>query len=183
MVFKCASDTIFLDDFKSVLDSIVESALKRINGFSYGSGRRKSSVHPIFGSATNGPVVTISANKKNGQENPAKSGRVTWNGSRLGPSHTSSADAKVPDETTQRLHIEAETTIVVSEQDQTTLDRKDSSSSTEYYGSQDDIVPLSEPPATHVPEYRWGEPLPNQNMIPLQRTRSNGKPFSQLKES
>ncbi|CAI6091125.1 unnamed protein product [Clonostachys chloroleuca] len=31
LVFKCASDAIFLDDFKSVLDHIADSALRRIN--------------------------------------------------------------------------------------------------------------------------------------------------------
>ena len=41
MVFKCASDTIFLDDFKSVLDVIVGNALKKAGG-AVTSGRRRS---------------------------------------------------------------------------------------------------------------------------------------------
>ena len=50
LVFKCASDTIFLDDFKSVLDTIVETALARAGG-GHGSGsrtRRKSSSGGVF---------------------------------------------------------------------------------------------------------------------------------------
>jgi hypothetical protein len=47
LVFKCASDTIFLDDFKSVLDRIAESAIKRIANLPYGSSNRKKS----FGAA------------------------------------------------------------------------------------------------------------------------------------
>lgn len=35
MVFKCASDVIFLDDFKSVLDRISESAMRKITTFEY----------------------------------------------------------------------------------------------------------------------------------------------------
>lgn len=35
LVFKCASDVIFLDDFKSVLDRISESAMRKIATFSY----------------------------------------------------------------------------------------------------------------------------------------------------
>jgi hypothetical protein len=34
-VFKCASDVIFLDDFKSVLDRISESAMRKITTFEY----------------------------------------------------------------------------------------------------------------------------------------------------
>lgn len=35
LVFKCASDVIFLDDFKSVLDHISESAMRKITTFEY----------------------------------------------------------------------------------------------------------------------------------------------------
>ncbi|KAJ4269841.1 hypothetical protein NW762_001510 [Fusarium torreyae] len=35
LVFKCASDVIFLDDFKSVLDRISESAMRKITTFEY----------------------------------------------------------------------------------------------------------------------------------------------------
>ncbi|RSM18746.1 hypothetical protein CDV31_002466 [Fusarium ambrosium] len=35
LIFKCASDVIFLDDFKSVLDRISESAMRKIATFSY----------------------------------------------------------------------------------------------------------------------------------------------------
>ncbi|MCJ1475855.1 hypothetical protein MMC13_004519 [Lambiella insularis] len=42
LVFKCASDTIFLDDFKSVLDNIVEYALRKAGG-AVSSGQRRGS--------------------------------------------------------------------------------------------------------------------------------------------
>ncbi|KAF5667169.1 hypothetical protein FHETE_5872 [Fusarium heterosporum] len=35
LIFKCASDVIFLDDFKSVLDRISESAMRKIAAFEY----------------------------------------------------------------------------------------------------------------------------------------------------
>ncbi|KAF4946420.1 hypothetical protein FSARC_14201 [Fusarium sarcochroum] len=35
LIFKCASDVIFLDDFKSVLDRISESAMRKITTFEY----------------------------------------------------------------------------------------------------------------------------------------------------
>ncbi|QPC79063.1 hypothetical protein HYE68_009815 [Fusarium pseudograminearum] len=35
LVFKCASDVIFLDDFKSILDRISESAMRKITTFEY----------------------------------------------------------------------------------------------------------------------------------------------------
>ena len=80
MVFKCASDTIFLDDFKSVLDNIVEGALERAGGSGRHprSGRRKSSLAGAKrnGSASDpasnykpGPVITtISCNRERERE-------------------------------------------------------------------------------------------------------------------
>ncbi|KAM0419245.1 hypothetical protein ACHAPD_002803 [Fusarium lateritium] len=45
LVFKCASDVIFLDDFKSVLDRISESAMRKITTFEY-RDNASPSVHP-----------------------------------------------------------------------------------------------------------------------------------------
>jgi hypothetical protein len=45
LVFKCASDVIFLDDFKSVLDRISESAMRKIATFEY-RDNASPSVHP-----------------------------------------------------------------------------------------------------------------------------------------
>jgi hypothetical protein len=45
LVFKCASDVIFLDDFKSVLDRISESAMRKITTFEY-RDNASSSIHP-----------------------------------------------------------------------------------------------------------------------------------------
>lgn len=42
LVFKCASDTIFLDDFKSVLDGIVAASLSNNGGRAYSIARRKT---------------------------------------------------------------------------------------------------------------------------------------------
>jgi len=44
LVFKCASDTIFLDDFKSVLDTVVDNALRKAGGAVSGGQRRPSAV-------------------------------------------------------------------------------------------------------------------------------------------
>ena len=45
LVFKCASDTIFLDDFKSVLDTITNKAFGRAGGVVHrGAGRRRSHI-------------------------------------------------------------------------------------------------------------------------------------------
>ncbi|MCJ1376982.1 hypothetical protein MMC17_000072 [Xylographa soralifera] len=45
LVFKCASDTIFLDDFKSVLDTVVENALRKAGGAVSSGQRRPSAGH------------------------------------------------------------------------------------------------------------------------------------------
>ena len=45
LVFKCASDTIFLDDFKSVLDRIVRSAMKRVANLPYTSNQEGDTAH------------------------------------------------------------------------------------------------------------------------------------------
>ena len=73
LVFKCASDTVFLDDFKSVLDVIVGKALRKVGGAVI-SGQRQSSgavayhhkrddhLEPDKGSRSKSSVTTSAAN-------------------------------------------------------------------------------------------------------------------------
>lgn len=66
LVFKCASDTIFLDDFKKVLNSLVAAAMGRAGGAVHSgpmNSRRRSSAarpnhsgHDRFGSAVDHQV-------------------------------------------------------------------------------------------------------------------------------
>lgn len=124
LVFKCAADTIFLDDFKSVLDHIAESAMKRIMSLPPISSARKSggtaggggggrctgrASHVEHNSHSHhhhaGPSVSISANRPNGtavSTNSASNSahhrkthrRGVWSGSRLTSRRRGSNDSQ-----------------------------------------------------------------------------------------
>ncbi|KAF2178363.1 hypothetical protein K469DRAFT_731799 [Zopfia rhizophila CBS 207.26] len=62
LVFKCASDTIFLDDFKSVLDEIIARSFSGTAGtVNRGSHRRKSSFRDGSDFIECGPVTNITS--------------------------------------------------------------------------------------------------------------------------
>lgn len=86
-MFKCASDTIFLDDFKSVLDRIAESALTRA-GQTYPSGgsSRPRQVSVTTPHTSPGSFVTISARNGAGTSKGSSVGEGReniWSVSRL----------------------------------------------------------------------------------------------------
>ncbi|CAJ0549717.1 Ff.00g033300.m01.CDS01 [Fusarium sp. VM40] len=56
LVFKCASDVIFLDDFKSVLDHISESAMRKITNFEY-RDNASSSINPPASTEFSSPEI------------------------------------------------------------------------------------------------------------------------------
>ncbi len=118
LVFKCASDAIFLDDFKSVLDKIAESALKRHANPTYdsqgnlqvsrtsGRHQRGSSTKYRPGHKSHQPSIShqpqhiAHITAENSSKGRAKnSGKATEQQPRFAPLHG----------------IRAETTIIVSE--------------------------------------------------------------------
>ncbi|KOS22344.1 hypothetical protein ESCO_002024 [Escovopsis weberi] len=61
LVFKCASDVIFLDDFKSVLDHLSQRSTNRPHGFGYPS---PLGVHRVDPGASNRPAKGVLNNFK-----------------------------------------------------------------------------------------------------------------------
>jgi hypothetical protein len=125
LVFKCASDTIFLDDFKSVLDDIVQRKMSSAGGTVHrasqnGHKRRHSSLEPrqfegeyIECGPVRGPVTNISSSTE------------TRSSKYLNPFSRKNHGAPVP-----KIHVQKETTV-------TTQMRKPRSDS---YGSDQDIL-------------------------------------------
>jgi hypothetical protein len=130
LVFKCASDTIFLDDFKSVLDDIVQRKMYSAGGTVHrgsqkGRKRRHSSLEPrqlegeyIECGPMRGPVTNIS------------SPQSTRSSKYLNPFLRRDHGAPIP-----KIHVQKETTV-------TTEMRKPRSNS---YGSDQDILPKPAP--------------------------------------
>ena len=136
-MFKCASDTIFLDDFKSVLDTIVESALARAGGSNGGGrySRRKSSAAGVFDDRDEkggqpmseprlkpspGPVVTTISVDRNRSNDTNAGGRSSSLGPRAGSrvgdrnvewSSPAVAAAAAEGRRLPKLQIQQETTI------------------------------------------------------------------------
>ncbi|CAI6093112.1 unnamed protein product [Clonostachys chloroleuca] len=123
LVFKCASDTIFLDDFKSVLDRIASSTIKRLAHIPNSSiNGPRGSVTRQHGSFSHqefrpGHSVSVSANPQ-GSSGYSKYARVPWVGQRLAPQHERHSDelGLQPIGDSKQSQIRAETTIEVSEQ-------------------------------------------------------------------
>ena len=123
LCFKCASDTIFLDDFKSVLDHIAESALRRVATAAYsGSKQGKSSAGKpgvsgtSFNRSTTGNNVGVSSEITGpGLKSPGASKR--WIGSRLtGRRSEDSGENQLMEEDGHKQNqIIAETTITMTE--------------------------------------------------------------------
>lgn len=137
LVFKCASDTIFLDDFKSVLDNIVKNSLGKAGGAAHrgrSGGQVVSGSQDIGSSAPKpanpgfGPVVTIHS------DNPRLDTRSKWK-ARLFPSRDEGIAGR-------DMSIQRETTITLS-------NLKANKSSEGSFGSGNRILPMPEP-ASHA---------------------------------
>lgn len=139
LVFKCASDTIFLDDFKSVLDGITAKAFARTGGLVHkgGSAGQRSqsgvdaSTHKADGLGY-GTAVTIHA------EQPLRDTGRKWvrklfarhdNGNKKGP---------------EDIQIQRDTAITLSNL-KPPMDRN------ENFGSSDRILPKPETTASRYP--------------------------------
>ncbi|CAG9939494.1 unnamed protein product [Clonostachys rosea f. rosea IK726] len=153
LVFKCASDVIFLDDFKSVLDHIAETALRRINN----SGQYGSSLHGLSarhnGSNTrqisnlnSGPVVAMSTKNKRGNVAGVTNAASGWTPSRLARSRLSLDSDEIrlgltSVEGSRKQNdgnIMTKTMIVIS--DQSDVSHTHSCISADTYGSKEDIL-------------------------------------------
>ena len=133
LVFKCASDTIFLDDFKSVLDTIVANALSRVGGRAHrGHPRGQDQSHsqniaspvPKADRLDFGPVVIIQS------DNPRLNSRSMWKTKLLKPRGEGKPH--------QDMTIQQETTITMSN----LTAKRDSNGS---FGSGNRILPMPEP--------------------------------------
>ncbi|CAH0055421.1 unnamed protein product [Clonostachys solani] len=153
LVFKCASDVIFLDDFKSVLDHIAETALRRINN----SGQYGSSLHglsarhngmntrqpPNLGA---GPGVAMSTKNKRGNVAAVTNAASGWTPSRLARSRLSLDSDEIrlgltSVEGSRKQNdgnMMAKTMIVIS--DQSDVSHTHSCISADTYGSKEDIL-------------------------------------------
>jgi hypothetical protein len=124
LVFKCASDTIFLDDFKSVLDDIITKSFNNANGTAHRGSfdRRKSSATFRNGSdfIEVGPMTTS-----------ISSPQPTMAHNRLhSPFKHQNSSISIP-----KIHIQKETSV-------TSEARKPSQES---YGSDREMLPVPEP--------------------------------------
>ncbi|KAF7562115.1 hypothetical protein G7046_g2020 [Stylonectria norvegica] len=150
LVFKCASDVIFLDDFKSVLDRIAESALRRFGNYPYGTEeggggssttRNKGSNSRWKGDARQ--VVTVSASAHRRGDGQKYGDRAGWPERRLTSVRSANRDDEMEmDNENQQSRIRVKTTIAISEEEG--VKRKVSSSSSPRYGSQDNILPVED---------------------------------------
>lgn len=178
LVFKCASDTIFLDDFKSVLDSIVEYALRKAGG-AVTSGQRRGSnanangrkkvdnLDATWGSRSRSkspainvtpmgerelndlhPTTTVSVAQPNAS-------RVKWGGG-LFPN-------KREDPTAPKMEIRRDITISTSHQD------RKRSNSVESFNSKERF--LHQPERTYVQEDRGSNGYQNQ-VVPIDPIQS-----------
>jgi hypothetical protein len=176
LVFKCASDAIFLDDFKSVLDKIAESALKYVANLpstlkdgEFGSaqmvsgcGRGSSSANVASfrrPSAATGPRYLVQASSHSNSMSSGYGGDMYGRDLAAAPSLRGGPMRGI-DETplSPDGQVLAETTVEVSGND---LSRKRSSNASagDYYisGSQELILPGEN--ANNTPQdYGWGEP-------------------------
>lgn len=122
LVFKCASDTIFLDDFKSVLDDIVARKFSETGGTVHRGSitGRKASIREGFDFIECGPTTQVTSPDQ------------TWTSKHLNPfrSRSRSYSGPVP-----KIHVQTETK-VESEA------RKKSEDS---YGSEHPMVPRPMP--------------------------------------
>ncbi|KAF2264671.1 hypothetical protein CC78DRAFT_463189 [Lojkania enalia] len=118
LVFKCASDTIFLDDFKSVLDDIVARSLNNTCGMAHHgsySGGRNSSIRDGTEFIECRPMAKVSPHRPT--------------------AHSRYIKARPQTMPAPRIHVQKETTI-------TTEPRKTSQDS---YESKNEILPAPEP--------------------------------------
>ncbi|CAM1501294.1 Fc.00g104560.m01.CDS01 [Cosmosporella sp. VM-42] len=179
LVFKCASDVIFLDDFKVVLDRIAESALRRFGGnFPYGTDENgiSSSKHGGGSGTARGArhMVTISTNNRRDPNHQKYNG---WPERRVGEERSvDRSDPALGDDELSKHQIRAKTTITISKQEG--LGRKDSGSSTTHrYGSQDNILPpddLATLGAQGQHDVKASIPMTSIPMMPL-RARTKEK--------
>ncbi|KAG9255685.1 uncharacterized protein F5Z01DRAFT_552465 [Emericellopsis atlantica] len=174
LVFKCASDAIFLDDFKSVLDKIAESALKYVanlpstskdGGFGSAqvvSGRRYSGPngHAVGcrrPSAAQRPRHFVQISSHSNSDDTGTGYRDAYGREYLPSRAGSSRPMRGIDETplSPDGQILAETTIEVSGNDLTY--RNSNASGDDRAGSQELI--LSDGSVNNTPhDYGWGEP-------------------------
>ncbi|MCJ1270008.1 hypothetical protein MMC22_009901 [Lobaria immixta] len=136
LVFKCASDTIFLDDFKSVLDAITTKAFGRAGGLVHRGATGQSS-HSGVGISTHkadgnnfGTEVTIHS------EHPLRNTRRKWIPKLF-------ARPK-KDNGSKEMQIQRDTTITLS-------NLSPSRNRKEGFGSSDRILPKPEATASRHP--------------------------------
>lgn len=179
LVFKCASDAIFLDDFKSVLDRIAASAMKYVANLPHssmgtnkdnnpgGGGRRRGSSigfrRPSLGArfSSNQPRNVVHISAENGPNSGSAFGteerpNSTLNSWRSIPFSSSRGMANTnTDISNPHRHIRADTTITISEDEE--LDPRTTDVSAHgRTGSRDRI--LTPGVASTPPDYGWGEP-------------------------
>ena len=101
LVFKCASDTIFLDDFKSVLDDIVARKFSSANG----TVHRGSVVAPRKHSAIRDPNEFIECGPV-GPVTAISSEQSTVRSKYLNPFHSRDRSTSIP-----KIHVQKETSV------------------------------------------------------------------------
>lgn len=138
LVFKCASDTIFLDDFKSVLESITTKAIGRAGGHVH-RGPSGQSSHSGVGIPTHkadgndfGTEVTIHS------EHPLRNTRRKWMPKLFARPEKDNKNGS------KQMHIQRDTTITLSNLSPF-RNRKGS------FGSSDRILPKPEATASRHP--------------------------------
>ncbi|MCJ1404592.1 hypothetical protein MMC11_007818 [Xylographa trunciseda] len=164
LVFKCASDTIFLDDFKSVLDTVVDNALRKAGGAVSSGQRRPSAVHSNSHKMVDRPKLNSGQSSKTaatevsamkapdsvttcsvaGQTTTTTS-RIKWD-QRMFPNRDSSA--------APRMEIRRDITISTSHQDRGRNNSLESFDSKERFLAKPELVygPKSVPKRSFEPE-------------------------------
>lgn len=138
LVFKCASDTIFLDDFKSVLDAITTKAFGRAGGLVHRGATGQSS-HSGVGISTHkadgnnfGTEVTIHS------EHPLRNTRRKWIPKLFARPEKHNQNGS------KEMQIQRDTTITLS-------NLSPSKNRKEGFGSSDRILPKPEATASRHP--------------------------------
>lgn len=149
LVFKCASDTIFLDDFKTVLDAITAKSIDRAGGHVHRGVAAKPPLSSDISShkvdeLDHGNTVTIHS------EPPLRDSRKKW-GAKLFARHD-----KDKDNGSDEMKIQRDTTITVSN----LKPQKNRSGS---FGSGEQILPKPETTASRHLHGPWALNLPAGN--------------------
>lgn len=149
LVFKCASDTIFLDDFKTVLDAITAKSIDRAGGHVHRAVAAKPRLssdtpsHNVDG-LDHGNSVTIHS------ERPLRDSRKTWR-AKLFARHD-----KDKNNGSDEMKIQRDTIVTVS-------NLKPQNNRSGSFGSGEPILPKPETTASRQLHGPWALNLPAGN--------------------